>query len=56
MDLIVIVLIVLTIVILIVSLAFIIITTRHKERMTLLEKGMDPKEYLNDRFLPNSEM
>ncbi len=54
MDLIVIALIVLTIVVLIVSLAYIIVTTRHKERMALLEKGLDPKEYLNDRFLPNT--
>ena len=22
--------------------------------MALLEKGLDPKEYLNDRFLPNA--
>ena len=45
-------LILLTAVILIVSLVYIIVTTRHKERMALLEKGLDPKEYLNDRFLP----
>jgi hypothetical protein len=45
---------VLTTVILIVSLAYIIITTRHKEKMALLEKGLDPKEYLKDRFLPNA--
>jgi len=45
---------VLTIVILIVSLYYIIATTRHKEKMALLEKGLDPKDYLNDRFLPNA--
>jgi len=48
------VLLVLTAVILIVSLAYLIITTRHKEKMALLEKGLDPKEYLFDRFLPNT--
>jgi hypothetical protein len=47
-------LLVLTAVLLIVSLAYIIITTRHKEKMALLEKGLDPKEYLKDRFLPNA--
>jgi len=45
---------VLTVVILIVSLYYIITITRHKEKMALLEKGLDPKYYLNDRFLPNA--
>ncbi|MEM7186094.1 MAG: DUF6249 domain-containing protein [Bacteroidota bacterium] len=44
----------LTSVILIVSLAYIVINTRHKEKLALLEKGLDPKEYLNDRFMPNT--
>ncbi|MEM7087178.1 MAG: DUF6249 domain-containing protein [Bacteroidota bacterium] len=48
------VLLVLTAVILIVSLAYIIITTRHKEKMILLEKDLDPKDYMKDRFLPNT--
>ena len=54
MELFAISLMVLTSVILIVSLVYITTTTRHKEKMALLEKGLDPKEYLNDRFLPNA--
>jgi len=45
---------ILTAVILIVALTYIITTTRHKEKMALLEKGLDPKDYLKDRFLPNA--
>lgn len=44
----------LTMVILIISLVYIVTTTRHKEKMAILEKGLDPNEYLNDRFLPNA--
>ena len=40
-------LLILIIVILIVSLAYLIITTKHKEKMSLLEKGHDPKDLLN---------
>jgi len=54
MELFSIALMVLTALILIVSLSYIIITTRHKEKMTLLEKGLDPKEYLKDRFFLNA--
>lgn len=39
-------LLILTIVILIVSISYLIITTRHKERLKLLEKGYDPKEIM----------
>jgi hypothetical protein len=44
----------LTSVILIVSLVYIVINTRHKEKMALFEKGLDPKKYLNDHFMPNT--
>ena len=54
MELFAIALLVLTSVILIVSLSYIVMTTRHKERMSLIEKGLDPKDYLKDRFLPNA--
>ncbi|MDC8004700.1 hypothetical protein POV27_11615 [Aureisphaera galaxeae] len=54
MELFAIALLVLTSVLLIISLSFIIIKTRHKEKMALLEKGLDPKEYMFDRFLPNT--
>lgn len=54
MELFAIALMVLTSVILIVSLYYIITTTRHKEKMALLERGLDPKDYLKDRFLPNA--
>ena len=54
MELFAIALLVLTSVILIVSLSYIVMTTRHKERMALIEKGLDPKDYLKDRFLPNA--
>ena len=47
------VLLILTAVILIVSLAYIILTTRHKERMAMLEKGFDPNEQ-NEPSFPNS--
>ena len=47
-------LILLVCVILIVSLTYILVTTRHKEKISLLDKGLDPKEYMNDRLLPNS--
>ena len=41
-------------VILIVSLVYIIVNTRHKEKIALIKRGLDPKEYLNDRFWPNT--
>ena len=41
-------------VILIVSLVYILVNTRHKEKMMVLNKGLNPKEYLEDRFLPNT--
>ena len=46
------VLLLLTAVILIVSLAYIIINTRHKEKMAMLEKGFNPSEQNDDPF-PN---
>lgn len=54
MELFAIALMALTGVILIIALAYIMITTRHKEKMALLDQGLDPKVYLNDRFLPNA--
>lgn len=54
MEYIIVPIILLTVVVLIVSLTYIIVTTRHKERMALLEKGLDPKEYMNDKFLPHT--
>ena len=54
MELFAIALMVLTSVILIVSLAYIITTTRHKEKMALLERGLDPKDYIKDRFWLNA--
>ncbi len=53
MEIFAIALIVLTAVILIIGLSYIMITTRHKEKMALLDKGLDPKEYLNDRYASN---
>ena len=47
-------LILLVCVILIVSLTYILVTTRHKEKMTLLDKGLDPKDYMDDRLIPNT--
>ncbi|WP_298758692.1 DUF6249 domain-containing protein [uncultured Psychroserpens sp.] len=44
----------LTSVILIVSLFYIITNTRHKERMALMEKNLDPKSYLIDQFIPQT--
>ena len=44
----------LTSVILIVSLVYIVMNTRHKEKMALIEKGLDPKKFLNDHFMPNT--
>ncbi len=44
----------LTSVILIVSLVYIVINTRHKEKMALFEKGLDPKNFLNDHFMPQT--
>ena len=41
-------------VILIVSLTYIIVTTRHKEKMALLEKGLDPKEHMDQKFNANT--
>ena len=41
-------------VILIVSLVYIVINTRHKEKMSLFEKGLDPKDFLNDQFMPET--
>ncbi len=41
-------------VILIVSLVYILVSTRHKEKLVLLNKGLNPKDYLEDRFLPNT--
>lgn len=39
-------LLILTVVILIVSLSYLIISTKHKERLKLLEKGFDPKDFI----------
>lgn len=44
----------LTAVILIVSLTYIVINTRHKEKIILFEKGLDPKKFLNDQFMPQT--
>ena len=44
----------LTSVILIVSLVYIVMNTRHKEKMALFEKGLDPKKFLNDQFMPQT--
>jgi hypothetical protein len=44
----------LTSVILIVSLFYIVMNTRHKEKMVLFEKGLDPKQFLNDQFMPQT--
>ncbi|MCD2259860.1 DUF6249 domain-containing protein [Psychroserpens luteolus] len=44
----------LTSVILIVSLFYIITNTRHKERMALIEKNLDPKTYLINQFMPQT--
>jgi hypothetical protein len=41
-------------VILVVSLAYIIITTRHRERIKILEKDLDPNLYMNDHFGANT--
>ncbi len=45
----------LTAVILIVSLVYIITTSRNKEKMALLDKGLDPKEYMKDRYFLNAK-
>ena len=44
----------LTAVILIVSLVYIVMNTRHKEKMVLFEKGLDPKQFMNDQFMPQT--
>ena len=44
----------LTSVILIVSLVYIVMNTRHKEKMVLFEKGLDPKKFLNNQFMPQT--
>ena len=44
----------LTAVILIVSLTYIISINRSKEKLALLEKGLNPKEYMRDRFFLNA--
>lgn len=54
MPLFAIVLMFLTAVILIVSLTYIISTNRTKEKLALLERGLDPKDYIKDRFFLNS--
>ncbi len=46
-------LLILTIVILIVSLSYLIISTRHKERLSLLEKGYDPNDFIKNDGPPN---
>ena len=42
-------------VILVVSLVYIIMTTRHKEKMTLIEKGLDPKKFSNNQIIPQTQ-
>ena len=44
----------LTSVILIVSLVYIVMNIRHKEKMALLEKGLDPKKFLANQFMPET--
>lgn len=44
----------LTSVILVVSLFYISTTTRHKERMALIEKGLSPGEHIRDRYWMNA--
>lgn len=44
----------LTAVILIVALTHIITINRNREKLALLEKGLDPREYIEDRFFLNS--
>ena len=41
-------------VLLIVSLTYIIVSTRHKEKMVLLEQGKDAHKIMNDHFIPNT--
>ncbi len=44
----------LTAVILVVSLIYVISTNRSKEKLALIEKGLDPNEYIKDRFFLNA--
>ncbi len=41
-------------VILIVSLTHILVTTRLKEKLALLEKGIDPSTVIDELFFPNT--
>lgn len=41
-------------VLLIISLTYIMVTTRHKERMILLEQGKDAHKIMNEHFIPNT--
>jgi len=41
-------------VILIVSLVYIVSNIRHKEKMAFIEKGLDPKQFVNTQFLPQT--
>lgn len=41
-------------VILIVSLSYVLTTSRHKERMLLIEKGLNPKDFQSDYYFLNS--
>jgi Domain of unknown function (DUF6249) len=50
MDLIGIALMVFSMVLLIVSIYYIMTTTRHKERMALIDKGMDPNTIKDERL------
>ena len=54
MELIVFPLVFLTAVILIVSLIYITSINRSKEKLALIEKGLNPTEYMNDRFFLNA--
>ena len=44
----------LTSVILVVALTYIILTNQSKKTLALLEKGLDPKDYIKDRFFLNT--
>ena len=43
-----------SIVILIVSLVYFITSSRSRERIALLEKGHDPREFMKDRYFLNA--
>jgi ABC-type lipoprotein release transport system permease subunit len=54
MELIIFPLVFLTAVILIVSLIYITSINRSKEKLALIEKGLNPDEYIKDRFFLNA--